>query len=249
MTLNKKGKLSTNQNLMPNKLLYQYLYQRTIVPALILVVSIILLSGAVYVVTTSATTWFNEKAAELVLQDLSQSNKQDYDLLQDKKQERDDLQKEYDNFYINNPFNVKVDDSILKTLAEQIAIIKAELKELENRPTEGPVVETSDRYHIDELLLYIDKIRTQNVVIISLEDENSSQASGSNHLVYLDDVGNAAFSLHGMATSATELSRFMTSLNQCEYVSYTKIISVETQTLSDGRSLYVFEIAITPKLN
>ncbi len=249
MKFNGKGKVNTNQNLIPDKLIYQYLYQKTIIPAIALVIGIVVLSVALYFGCQGLTTFYSERAAELAAQDLSQAKAQAQSQLDAKEQEKENLQNEYDNFYDNNPLDVKVDDSILKVLGDEINRLKAELEALNNKPEEGPVVDVNSRYHIDELLLYIDKIRTQNVTIISIEDEASANASGSNHLVYVDDVGKASFSLHGMATSAPELSRFMMDLNNCEYIEYSKIISVETQSLADGRSLYVFEITITPKVD
>ena len=248
MKLNGKSKLDTNQNLIPNKLIYQYLYQKTLMPAIILVVTLLALSVGLWFGVKGLTDFYSNQAAELAAQDLSASNKNASAILAQKEEEMNRLQDEYDHYKENNPPNVQVDSSILKVLENEIVRLKAELEALNKVPDEEPVVDVNERYHIDELLLYIDKIRTQNVIIISLEDDNSASASGSNHLVYVDDVGNAGFSLHGMATSATELSRFMMELNKCEYIAYTKIVSVETQSMS-GRSLYVFEMIITPKVN
>lgn len=248
MKLNGKTKLNTNQNLIPNKLIYQYLYQKTLFPAIILVISLIVLSVGLYFGCKSLTDFYTNQAAELAAQDLSAANANATAALAQKEKERDELQNEYDHYRENNPPNVVVDDSILKVLNDEIVRLKAELEALNQQPDEEPTVDVAERYHIDELLLYIDKIRTQNVIIISLEDERSASSNSSNHLVYIDDVGNAGFSLHGMATSATELSRFMMELNNCEYIAYTKIVSVETQAVS-GRSLYVFEMIITPKVD
>lgn len=252
MTLNSgKTKIDTNQNLVSNSLVYKYLYQRTIIPALIVIIALAFLSVSLYFGTQKMIDNYNEKALELASQDLSKSNESTQKILNDKTSLRDKLQNQYDNYYVDNPLHVEVDDSILKVLQNDIARLEAELRELENQggSTPSKPVDVNKKYHIEELLLYIDTIRTQNVVIISLEDENSASSSGSSHLVYKDDVGRAAFSLHGMATSSQELSQFMLSLNACEYVEYTKITSVETQTLSDGTNLFVFEITITPKVN
>jgi hypothetical protein len=109
-------------------------------------------------------------------------------------------------------------------------------------------VDTTVRYHIEKLLLYIDDIRNSDIIIVSVEDYKSETATGNQHLVYKDDVGNATFSLHGMATSASALSEFLLALNSCEQLKYTNILSIETQSMDDGTSLFVFEVALTPDL-
>ena len=251
MTLNgKSNKVSTNQNLVSSSLIYKYIYQRTIIPALIVIIVLAFLSVGVYFGSQKLVESYNEKTLELSAQDLSSTNASTNKILADKTAERDKLQDDYDNYYTKNPVDVKVDDSILTILSNDIKRLEAELKELEQqvKPDQGPV-DVNAKYHIEELLLYIDTIRTQNVVIISLEDNKSAGASGNKHLVYENDVGQASFSLHGMATSSAELSQFMLKLNACEYVDYTRILSVETQSLSDGSNLYVFEITITPKVS
>lgn len=251
MTLNfKSNKVNTNQNLVSSSLIYKYLYQRTIIPALIVIIVLAFLSVGVYFGSQKLVETYNEKTLELAAQDLSSANITTNKILTDKTAERDKLQDDYDNYYTKNPVKVQVDDSILTILSNDIKRLEAELKELEQqaKPEQG-AVDVNAKYHIEELLLYIDTIRTQNVVIISLEDNKSAGASGNKHLVYENDVGQASFSLHGMATSSAELSQFMLKLNACEYIEYTRILSVETQSMSDGSNLYVFEITITPKVN
>ena len=243
---NKKN-LNTNQNLMPGNLLRSYLIQKTIVPALILVVAIILLSSGFYFGMQYYTEYLTETADELKSKDLTKENADAQATLEEKESEKANLEANINDYWNNNPINVYVSDEQVKKLESSLEQLKAEFENLSSQPEDKPVEEPSNRYRIDELLLYIDKIRTQNVIIISLEDENSSSAQGSNHLVYQDDVGNAYFSLHGMATSASDLSKFMTDLNNCEYIASTAIVSIETQSLSNGQNLYVFEITIMPK--
>jgi hypothetical protein len=246
MTLN-SNKVNTNQNLIPSKLTYKYLYQKTVIPALIVIIAVAFLSVVVFHGGQKLVDMFNNRSIEYESQSLADKNIEYSQTLGNKTNLRDKLQNQYDNYYKNNPIKVTVDDSILKVLQNDIARLKKELAALDSTP-EKPV-DVNKKYQIDELLLYIDNIRTQNIVIISMEDNKSETASGSNYLVYQNDVGQATFSLHGMATSSLELSSFMLSLNECQYIASTRIVSVETQTLSDGTSLYVFEIGITPKVN
>ena len=251
MTLNnKKNKISTNQNLVSNSLIYKYIYQRTIIPALIVIIVLAFLSVGVYFGIGKLTENYQAKTLELTAQDLTASNESANKILNDKTAQRDKLQNQYDNYYVDNPLNVKVDDSILTILQNDIKRLEAELKALEseNNNDSNKPVDVNAKYHIEELLLYIDRIRTQNIVIVSLEDSKSASTTGSGHLVYANDVGQASFSLHGMATSASELSEFLLKLNSCEYVEYSKIRSVETQTMADGSNLFVFEMTITPKV-
>ena len=51
-----------------------------------------------------------------------------------------------------------------------------------------------------------------------------------------------------MATSSDDLSLFMLQLNDFELVADTKVVAVETQTMSSGQRLFVFELKITPKV-
>ena len=94
---------------------------------------------------------------------------------------------------------------------------------------------------------YIDQIRSNNVIIISLEDLKTETSTSNKPLVWTSDIGLTTFSLHGMATSSTELSKFITALDSCEYVADTQILSVETQVMKDNTNVYVFEIGISTK--
>jgi hypothetical protein len=244
MTLNSK-KVNTNQNLIPNSLTYKYLYQRTILPAVIIVIFIAFASVAIFYGSQTLTEKYNEMAIELENKDLTSDNAMLKDQLNDKEQEKNSLQNTYDNYYNDNPFNVNIDESILVTLNAEIARLEKELKDIIGN---NNVVDTTVRYHIEKLLLYIDDIRNSDIIIVSVEDYKSETATGNQHLVYKDDVGNATFSLHGMATSASALSEFLLALNSCEQLKYTNILSIETQSMDDGTSLFVFEVALTPDL-
>ena len=131
------------------------------------------------------------------------------------------------------------------TLHSEISRLEEELRKLTN---DDVVEDVLVRYHIEELLLYIDSIRTPEIIIVSIEDATSASATGNQHLVYVDDVGNVSFSLHGVATSSAELSAFLLKLNNCEYLQSTKIVSVETQSMANGDSLFAFEIGLTPRV-
>ncbi len=242
--LNSK-KVNTNQNLIPNSLIYKFIYQKTILPAVIIIIAIVFASVAVFYGSQSLTEKYNEMSIELQNKDLTSDNAMLKGQLHDKEQEKNALQNTYDNYYNDNPFNVNIDESILVTLNSDIARLEKELKEIIGN---NSVVDVAVRYHIEKLLLYIDDIRTSNIIIVSVEDYKSETATGNQHLVYVDDVGNATFSLHGMATSAESLSEFLLALNSCEQLKATNILSIETQSMDDGTSLFVFEVALTPDL-
>ena len=244
MTLNSK-KANTNQNLIPDSLIYKYLYKRTALPAVIIIIVIAFASLALFYGSQSFIEKYDNLAVELENKDLTSDNAMLKDQLNEKEQEKNSLQNTYDNYYNDNPFNVTIDESILVTLNADIARLEKELKDIIGSNT---VVDTTVRYHIEKLLLYIDDIRNSDIIIVSVEDYKSETATGSQHLVYKDDVGNATFSLHGMATSAAALSEFLLSLNACEQLKYTNILSIETQSMDDGTSLFVFEVALTPDL-
>lgn len=247
MTLN-KPKVNTNQNLIPNQFVYKYLYQKTVAPALIVLITIAFLSIALFYGVQKVTEIFDDKTFEYSAQDLTSMNATNSSLLKDKEAIRDSLQVQYDNYYIDNPIKVDVDDSILVTLQKDIVRLEQTLRDLENAGNNSTPVDVKKKYHIEDLLVHIDKIRTDEIVIISIEDARTTSTSGSSHLVYQDDIGNVSFSLHGMATSSEDLSLFMLQLNEFELVSDTKIVAVETQTMSSGQRLFVFELKITPKV-
>ena len=84
MTLNSgKTKIDTNQNLVSNSLVYKYLYQRTIIPALIVIIALAFLSVSLYFGTQKMIDNYNEKALELASQDLSKSNESTQKILND----------------------------------------------------------------------------------------------------------------------------------------------------------------------
>lgn len=244
MTLNKQ-KVNTNQNLIPASLTYKYLYQRTIVPALIVVIAIVFLCLGAFYGSQSLTEKYEELAVELQDRDLAEDNTLLQSQLTEKEKEKDSLKETYENYYKNNPFDVNIDESILVTLNSEIARLEEEIKKITN---DDVVDDVLVRYHIEELLLYIDSIRTPEIIIVSIEDQNSSSATGNQHLVYVDDVGNVSFSLHGVATSSESLSSFLLKLNSCEYLQATKIVSIETQSMANGDSLFAFEIGLTPRV-
>ena len=73
MTLN-KPKVNTNQNLIPASLTYKYLYQRTIVPALIVVISIVFICLGAFYGSQSLTEKYEDWAVELQDRDLTEDN-------------------------------------------------------------------------------------------------------------------------------------------------------------------------------
>lgn len=241
MTLN-KPKVNTNQNLMPNRLAYKYLYQRSIMPVLIAVIAIIAISFLIYYGVPQITLWLQNEAFELNSQSLESVNASNKVKLSDKMLLRDSKEEEYNNYYIDNPIQVEIDESILVTLKDEIARLEIELRQLE-ASNNIPVIE---KYNIEKLLLFIDRVRTDDITIVSFEDSNSAEATGNSPLIYQNDIGEATFSLHGFATDVFALSDFLVALNNCTYVASTEIVSVETQTKDSETNMYVFEVSITP---
>lgn len=247
MTLNGKPKISKDQNLIPAQLTYKYIAKKITTPALIIVIAIAFISVALFYGVQKGSEIFDDKTFELISQDLSESNKANANLLKDKTAIRDGLQSEYDNYYINNPLDVQVDDSILTILQNDIVRLEQTLRELENSKDDDVVIDVLEKYHIEELLLYIDEIRSDDIILVSIEDARTEGSTGSDHLTYEDDIGTVSFSLHGIATSSDKLSKFLIDITEYELVRNAKIVAVETQTLSDGSRMYVFEILITPE--
>ena len=247
MTLNTKPKINKDQNLISAQLTYKYIYQKTMMPALIIIIAIAFISVALFYGVQKGAEVFDDKSFELISQDLSESNKANANLLKDKTAIRDGLQSEYDNYYINNPIDVQVDDSILTILQNDIVRLEQSLRDLENSGKEEVVVDVLKKYHVEELLLYLDEIRNDDIILVSIEDARTESSTGNSHLTYEDDIGGVSFSLHGISTSSDKLSTFLIDISNYELVKDAKIVAVETQTMSDGSRLYVFEIVITPE--
>lgn len=247
MTLNlRKNNVDTDQNLMPSSMVYKYLYQRTIVPVLIVVLAIVAVSVLIFYGVPQITENVRNKTDELTAQSLVNKNDALASQLSELEAQKNLLQNEYDNYYEEHPLNVQVNDSILRTLRSQISTLQKELRELENAQSDN---EIENKYHIEALLSHIDSIRTEEITVISLEDSKSESATGSNALIYKNDVGEATFSLHGLATESKALSEFLLAIKECEYVKDAKILSIETQTVSEDQNIYVFEVSITPLVN
>lgn len=245
-----KNSVDRNQNLIPAKLIANYLYQRTLVPAIIVIVVIFFGAGLLFVGINSLTESYSQKASELASQDLSVGISQLQGNLDEQTQIKNDLSNQLNEYWDTHPLDTFVDESRVNALKNQVERLKKELADLEATP-DAPVTpeEASDKYHIEDLMLYIDKIRTQDVIIVSLEDSGSENANPSTgYLIYQNDLGKVSFSLHGMATSTQELDKFLKLLQNCEYVENSKIISIETKTFNGGQNLYVFEAIITPKV-
>jgi hypothetical protein len=243
MTLN-KSKVNTDQNLMPKSLAYKYVYQRALIPSLVIILSIILVSVVVFYGVPYFTNHYMDKGTEFSSQSMSVANDNLKNEISKLKDERDELQADYDNYYAENPFNVDIDDSILTVLGTQVNRLTKEYQDLLAQQNQGEQY----YYPIEALFSYIDSIRSKNLVIVSLEDKNSADHTADSPLVYENDLGEASFSLHGMCTDSRELSQFLLALNECPQIKTAKILSVETQTVSEDQNLYVFEVSITPNM-
>lgn len=244
MTLNlRKNKVDTDQNLLPQSLITRYLYQRTVMPVLVVILSIITVSILIFYGVPKITDNIKSKTNELTSQSMLNKNLALSTKLKDLKLQKDLLQNEYDNYYEEHPLNVQVNDSILKTLRSQISALQKELRDLENAQSNNDI---ENKYHVEKLLAHIDSIRTEEITVISLEDTLSSKATGDSALVYKNDVGETTFSLHGLATESRALSEFLLAIKECEYIKDAKILSIETQTVSENQNIYVFEVSITP---
>ena len=241
MTLNTK-KVNTDQNLVSKKLVYKYMYQRCSIPALVMIILIVAVSFLAYYGIPRITQYFIDQEYYLSSQSLADSNATNAQILSDKEAELAAKQEEYDNFYINNPIEVEVDDSILTILKDDIARLEQELRELQ----ESNSIPIFEKYPINELMNYLEDNRPKTVGIISIEDVNSQGSSGESFLIYQNDLGQATFNIHGMATSSADLADFFTAIQNCPYLLSSNIVSVETQTMDDSSNLYVFEISLTP---
>lgn len=243
MMLNfRKSKVTTDQNLMPQSLITRYLYQRTVMPVLIVILTVVAVSLLIFYGLPQVTENIQEKTNELMSQSLLNKNALLSIKLKDLKSRKDLLQNEYDNYYEEHPLDVQVNDSILKTLRSQISALQQELRDLEDSNND----DIENKYHVEKLFAHIDAIRTEEITVISLEDSFSSNATTDGALVYKNDVGEATFSLHGLATESRALSEFLLAIKECEYIKDAKILSIETQTVSEDQNIYVFEVSITP---
>ena len=245
MTLDfgRKNKIDSNQNLIPPSMTYRYLYQKTILPALITIVSILVISVALFYGVPKITKNIREKTSELTAQSLVNKNNDLAEALVELNEQKQSLKNEYDNYYEKHPLKVQVNDSILKHLREEISELQSELRALEGELSNDDL---EAKYHVEALLSHIDSIRTSEITVISLEDENSANDAVDSALIYKNDVGEVSFSLHGLATESKALSEFLLAIKECEYVKDAKILSIETHTVSEDQNIYVFEVGITP---
>lgn len=245
MTLDfgRKNKIDSNQNLIPPSMTYRYLYQKTILPALITIVSILVISVALFYGVPKITKNIREKTSELTAQSLVNKNNDLAEALVELNEQKQSLKNEYDNYYEKHPLKVQVNDSILKHLREEISALQSELRALEGELSNDAL---EAKYHVEALLSHIDSIRTSEITVISLEDENSANDAVDSALIYKNDVGEVSFSLHGLATESKALSEFLLAIKKCEYVKDAKILSIETHTVSEDQNVYVFEVGITP---
>lgn len=245
MTLDfgRKNKIDSNQNLIPPSMTYRYLYQKTILPALITIVSILVISVALFYGVPKITKNIREKTSELTAQSLVNKNNDLAEALVELNEQKQSLKNEYDNYYEKHPLKVQVNDSILKHLREEISALQSELRALEGELSNDAL---EAKYHVEALLSHIDSIRTSEITVISLEDENSANDAVDSALIYKNDVGEVSFSLHGLATESKALSEFLLAIKECEYVKDAKILSIETHTVSEDQNVYVFEVGITP---
>lgn len=245
MTLDfgRKNKIDSNQNLIPPSMTYRYLYQKTILPALITIVSILVISVALFYGVPKITKNIREKTSELTAQSLVNKNNDLAEALVELNEQKQSLKNEYDNYYEKHPLKVQVNDSILKHLREEISALQSELRALEGELSNDAL---EAKYHVEALLSHIDSIRTSEITVISLEDENSANDAVDSALIYKNDVGEVSFSLHGLATESKALSEFLLAIKECEYVKDAKILSIETHTVSEDQNIYVFEVGITP---
>lgn len=245
MTLDfgRKNKIDSNQNLIPPSMTYRYLYQKTILPALITIVSILVISVALFYGVPKITKNIREKTSELTAQSLVNKNNDLAEALVELNEQKQSLKNEYDNYYEKHPLKVQVNDSILKHLREEISALQSELRALEGELSNDAL---EAKYHVEALLSHIDSIRTSEITVISLEDENSANDAVDSALIYKNDVGEVSFSLHGLATESKALSEFLLAIKECEYVKDAKILSIETHTVSEDQNIYIFEVGITP---
>lgn len=245
MTLDfgRKNKIDSNQNLIPPSMTYRYLYQKTILPVLITVFSILVISVALFYGVPKITKNIREKTSELTAQSLVNKNNDLAEGLAELNEQKQSLKNEYDNYYEKHPLKVQVNDSILKHLREEISELQSELRALEGELNNDAL---EAKYHVEALLSHIDSIRTPEITVISLEDENSANDAVDSALIYKNDVGEVSFSLHGLATESKALSEFLLAIKECEYVKDAKILSIETHTVSEDQNIYVFEVSITP---
>lgn len=243
MTLN-KSKMNTDQNLMPQSLAYKYIYQRAMIPSLIIILVIVAISVTIFYGVPRITRHYIDSGTELNAQSLALANDTLKNEIEKLTQDKENLTTQKDNYYADHPFNVNIDDSILTVLGSQVDRLTAEYEELLKQQNQVTVV----YYPIQEVLAYIDSIRSDNLVIVSLEDKNSADHVEDSPLVYENDLGQASFSLHGMCTDSRELSKFLLELSKCPHITSATILSIETQTVSEDKNLYVFEVSITPSM-
>ena len=246
MIINNKKKISTDQNLIPASLLSKRLLNMSLVPGLIAIISIVLIATVIRYGVPAITKSIDNKTAEITAKSLTDDIASLKDNLVKLEDEKAGLQNEYDNYYINNPLNVEVNDSILQELEGQIKDLEAELRLLQNGANAD--VDVLEKYRVHELVSYLDKVRSENITIISLEDLKTLGYAGSDQLVYENDVGETSFSLHGLATDPNALSEFLLQLKKCDVIKEAKTLSIETHTVNEEQNIYVFEVSITPNI-
>ena len=246
MTLNNKKKISTDQNLIPNAVIHKRLFNMALMPALIAVIAIVIIATAVRYGVPVITENINNKTAEINAKSLTDENEALKGSLSKLEDQRDTLQKTYDNYYQDNPLDVEVNDSILEELEGQIKELEAELQLLQDN--QNAEIDVLKKYRVEELLSYVDSIRNDKITIVSLEDLVTHGYAGASQLVYENDIGETTFSLHGLATDPNALSEFLLQIKKCDAVKDAKILSIETHTVNEEQNIYVFEVNITPNV-
>lgn len=174
-----KKKVSKDQNLIPQSMISNYILKKTVTPALVIVIVVIAFAVAITYIIPQYIETIRQETILLESQSLVEDNEMLSVRLAEINAEIAALQQEYNDYYVNHPVVADVDNSILGKIQEQINALKAELAELEKEALKADEKESFTRYPMHMLSDYIDSIRTDDIVIISLEDIVSQTGSGN----------------------------------------------------------------------
>lgn len=170
-------KISSDQNLIPKSMIYTQIYKKSVTPALIILIFVIALSISITYLVPGYIENIRQETILLESQSLVEDNASLTTRLSEVNEQIIALQKEYDEYYTNHPVVAEVDSSILNKLQAEIDSLKQELAALQQEALNAQIKEYETRYPIYKLSDYINSIRTDDIVIIAIEDIVSQTGS------------------------------------------------------------------------
>lgn len=230
------NKAEHRQNLVPFQLRVKYIYDRTVIPLLMMVIIATLIVGGVTYGKSALVTIIGDRI------EISKSSSEKT-MYEKRVSERNTLTNQLRTlqdggvpFDGSTRYDVKsLIDYLIKNKTNGISLILIE----DDRVTNGTVSEPEGPADTGEEDGDGDVEKTEE------PPESSGGASNSLALAYTGDIGKSKVNLRGFATSQSELSSYMKTLSDLRIISSYEIKAVESVKIYNY-SIWLFDVALTP---